>query len=100
MMRMKHIMQKTVCAIFLIFLSVMNIALSANHIAMDYPQILHHSSTVPKFYSATRPKVEKKDNDKTTLEEDMKSLDKAHNTPPAINAEDRVIEFIVTDIGR
>ena len=93
-------MQKTVCAIFLIFLSVMNIALSANHIPMDSPKILHHNSTIFKFHSATRPKVDKNNNDKTTLEEDMKSLDKAHNTPPAINAEDRVIEFIVTDIGR
>ncbi len=93
-------MQKTVCAIFLIFLPVMNIALSANHIAMDYPKILYHNSTTTQFYSATRPKVEKNNKDKTTLEEDMKSLDKARNSPPAINAEDRVIEFIVTDIGR
>jgi hypothetical protein len=93
-------MQKTVCAIFLIFLSVMNIAFSANHIAMDYPRILHHSSTMFKFHSASRPKVDKNNKDKTTLEEDMKSLDQSHNKAPTINAEDRVIEFIVTDIGR
>lgn len=93
-------MQKTVCAIFLIFLSVMNIALSANHIAMGHPKNLHHNSTTSQFYSATRPKVDKNNNDKTTIEEDMKSLDKAHNKPPTINAEDKVIEFIVTDIGR
>lgn len=93
-------MRKTVCAIFLIFLSVVHIAFSANHISMDYPKTLHNSSTMSQFYSATRPKVDKSNNDKTTLEEDMKTSDKTHNKSPTINAEDKVIEFIVTDIGR
>lgn len=99
-MEKKYIMQKTICAIFLIFVSVASVASAANHRPMDSLNKLSGPSKNLHFYSAVRPKVEKNNENKTTLEEDMKSSDQGHNKHPTINAEDKVIEFIVTDIGR
>jgi len=97
----KYIMQKVTCLICLVLMSFLSISEAANRPTM--PSFFKQSylyQPSPIFYSATRPKVDRSKEDKTSVEEDMKAVDKGHSRAPISNPEDRVIEFIVSDIGR
>lgn len=93
-------MQKLICFVFLAFMSLLQMSAAASQIAMPKFEQVYMGTNVPKFYSATRPKVEKNKADQTSVEDDMKSVEKGHGRMPISNPEDKVIEFIVTDIGR
>lgn len=81
-------------------MSFLNASEAANPSAMpNFKQIYDHPSS-PRFHSASRPKVDKNKKNRTSVEEDMRLADEDHVRAPISNPEDRVIEFIVTDIGR
>ncbi len=96
---MKYIMQKAICFIFLTVMPFLQISEAANHPAMPNFKRIYDSPPLLKFHSATRPKVNKNKDDQTSVEEDMKSAEKDNARAPISNPEDKVIEFIVTDIG-